>query len=125
MKLHNLFNQRGNTTIHGVLTTIRDIYLNNRPRTSTKLCHKSTAENINVAQPTDTIVLYGYEDMVVHSAILRNGELLSSYEGVSSTKLLSNGNLQITWPNGEQDNLEPVYTISVGDFLDSIGDNNE
>lgn len=119
MKLQDVYEQKGNTSIAGVLTTIRDIYLGRRSKTSPKLCHVHTASNIDPAHPADQIMLFGYGEMVVHSAISRSGELVDKYAGVSSSKLLPSGNLQIN-VRGSIDELEYVYGISVGDFLSSI-----
>lgn len=117
MKIQELY-ESGNTSVTGVLNTIRSIYSGTRTNTSSKLCHAHTARNIDPSTPTDTIVLYGFGDAVVHSALLRNGQLVDQYAGVTSSKLLPSGNLQIDI-RGNVDELEPVYSISVGDFLEN------
>lgn len=117
MKTQDLFEQRGNTSVSGVLSTISSIYNGeSRPGTSPKLCHAHTAKNIDPTHSNDEIVLYGFGDTVVHSALLRNGELVDQYAGVTSSKLLPSGNLQIN-VRGSIDELEPVYSVSVADFL--------
>lgn len=120
MKIQDLYEKNsGNTSVTGVLSTIRDIYQGSRLKTSPKLCHAHTAKNIDSSTPTDTIVLYGFGDTVVHSALLRNGQLVDQYAGVTSSKLLSSGNLQVD-VRGNVDELGPVYSISVGDFLENV-----
>jgi hypothetical protein len=91
-----------------------------RPGTSPALCHFHTAKNIDPTHPEDRIALYGYGDTVVHSVIVRHGELFSNYAGVSSTKLLPSGNLEIVVGGTEKDELEPVYAITVGAFLQHV-----
>lgn len=121
MKIQDLLNERsmGNTTVHGVLTTIRDIYTNERPHTSTKLCHAHTAKNIDPNYPNDKIVLFGYGDTVVHSALVRDDAIVDRYEGVSSSQLLPSGRLQINI-RGNEDELEPVFSIKVSEFLANV-----
>lgn len=119
MKLQDVYEQSGNTSIAGVLTTIRNIYLGNRSKTNPKLCHAHTAGNIDPAHGDDQITLFGYGSMVVHSALIRDGELVDQYAGVSSSRLLPSGNIQIN-VRGSIDELERVYSISVNDFLSSI-----
>lgn len=121
MKLQDLFEQSGNTSVGGVLTTIRDILVGKRPGTSSALCHLHTAKNINPANPDDTIVLYGFGTTVMHSAIIHNGELVSNYQGISSTTLLPSGNLKVVIGSNEEE-MEPVYQITVGAFLQHIKD---
>lgn len=124
MKTQDLFERAGNTSIAGVLNTIVNIYQGKRTNTSPRLCHMYTASNIDPAHPADQIVLFGYGDSVVHSAVIRNGAIVHQYEGVSSSELLPSGNLQIN-TRGNLDELEPVYSISVGRFLKFVGDLNE
>ncbi len=117
MKIQDLY-ESGNTSVTGVLNTIRAIYANKRIGTSPKLCHAHTAQNIDPASPADVIVLYGFGTTVVHSALLHGGQLVGQYAGVTTSKLLPSGNLQIN-VNGNIDELEPVYSVSVGDFLEN------
>lgn len=119
MKTQDLFEQRGNTSIAGVLDTIRNIYAGTREGSSPRLCHVHTARNIDVTRPNDKVVLYGFGNTVVHSALLRDGEVMDQYVGTSSTKLLPSGNLQIN-VRGNTDELEPVYSVSVGEFVKHI-----
>lgn len=118
MKTQDLFEQRGNTSIQGVLATIASIYNGTRVGSNPKLCHVHTASSIDANRPDDMIVLYGFGDTVAHSAVVRDGNLVDQYAGVTSSKLMRSGNLQINM-NGNIDVLEPVYQISVGDFLES------
>jgi hypothetical protein len=124
MKIQDLLEQSGNTSVGGVLTTIRDIVLGKRTGTSPALCHLHTAQNIDPAHPDDRIVLYGYGTTVVHSVVVRDGKLLSNYSGVSSSKLLPSGNLEITVGKNGHDELEPVFALTVGTFLQHIKDQN-
>lgn len=122
MKIQDLYERSSsNTSVEGVLRTIASIYQGTRPRTSARLCHATTAANIDPARPQDEIVLYGYGDTVVHSALLSNGKLFDQYGGVSSSKLLPSGNLRVELSPGHYDELEPVYRISVDHFLQQIG----
>lgn len=126
MKIQDLFERGGgNTSVEGVLRTITAIYQGARPGTNVRLCHAATASNIDPARRQDEIVLYGYGDTVVHSALLHDGRLASTYSGVSSSELLPSGNLRVELSPGHSDELEPVYHISVGDFLQMIGADNE
>lgn len=124
MKLRDLFEQSGNTSVGGVLTTIRDILMNQRPDTSPNLCHLYTAKNIDPANPEDLIVLYGFGTTVMHSAVIHNDELVSNYQGVSSATLLPSGNLKVVVGAGNEEEMEPVYQITVGAFLQHIKDQN-
>lgn len=120
MKLRDLQETTSsNISVLGVMLTILNIYRGNRPNTSAQLCHAHTARNIDPNTPTDMIVLYGFGDTVVHSALLRNGELVDQYAGVTSSNLLPSGNLQVT-VRGNIDELEPVYSISVDEFLEKL-----
>lgn len=123
MKTQDLFEQPGNTSVSGVMNTIRTIYLGSRPKTNAKLCHAHTAGSIDPTRPNDMIVLFGFGTTVVHSALVSDGKLNDSYQGASSTQLMPNGNLKITLPGGNTDELEPVFSMSVRDFLQSIQDN--
>lgn len=117
MKIQDLLTERsGNTSVQGVLATIRNIYNGNRPQTSVRLCHHHTAMNIDANKPNDQIVLFGFGDIVVHSALLRDGQLVDQYAGVTASKLLPSGNLQVDI-RGNVDELEPVFSVSVGEFL--------
>lgn len=118
MKIQDLY-ESGNTSVTGVMNTIRAIYTGKRADTSPKLCHAHTAKNIDPSQLDDVIVLYGFGNTVVHSAILRGGELVDQYAGATSSKLLPSGNLQIII-RGSIDELEPVFSMSVEDFLETL-----
>ena len=118
MKVQDLY-ESGNTSVTGVMNTIRAIYTGTRGNTSPKLCHAHTAQNIDPDAPSDMIVLYGFGDTVVHSALLRGGQLVDQYAGVTSSKLLPSGNLQVNI-RGSIDELEPVFSLSVGDFLENV-----
>lgn len=121
MKVRELYEQKGNTSVSGVLNTIRGIYQGSRLHTSPALCHFHTAKNIDPSSPNDTIVLYGYGTTVMHSGLVHNGELLSHYSGTTSTQRLPSGNLRVV-VNGNEEEMEPVYIISVGEFLTNLGD---
>lgn len=118
MKIQDLY-ESGNTSVTGVMNTIRAIYAGSRFKTNPKLCHAHTAKNIDPSQPDDVIVLYGFGDTVVHSALLRGGQLVDQYAGVTASKLLPDGNLQIS-VRGSIDELERVFSMSVGDFVETV-----
>lgn len=118
MKIQDLY-ESGNTSVTGVMNTIRAIYAGSRIKTNPKLCHAHTAKNIDPSQPEDVIVLYGFDTTVVHSAVLRGGQLVDQYAGVTSSKLLPSGNVQVNI-RGSIDELEPVFSMSVGDFLETV-----
>lgn len=120
MKIQDLYEQKGNTSVTGVMNTIRSIYQGLRVFTSPTLCHAHTAWNIDPNFPDDTIVLYGYDTTVVHSGLMHDGKLLSRYNGPASTVLLPSGNLKVTVGDGDEEEMEPVFSMSVGDFLETV-----
>lgn len=121
MKIQELIQEKwsGNASVPGVLDTLRNIYVGIRTNTSAKLCHAHTARNIDPNHPDDTIVLFGFGDTVVHSALVRSGKIVDRYEGVTSSTLLPSGNLQIN-VRDNIDELEPVFSIRVGEFLETL-----
>ena len=121
MKIQDLIIEKwsGNASVQGVLDTLRNIYTGERLHTSPKLCHAHTARNINPERPSDTIVLFGFGDTVVHSAVVRDGRLVDRYEGVTSSTVLPSGNLQLNI-HGNIDELEPVFSIRVSKFLETL-----
>lgn len=118
MKVQDLY-ELGNTSVTGVMNTIRAIYANNRPDTGRGLCHAQTAGNIDPSHPDDMIVLYGLGTTVVHSALIRDGQLVDRYAGITSSKLLPSGNLELNI-RGNIDELEPVFGMSVRDFMEIV-----
>ena len=118
MKVQDLY-ESGNTSVTGVMNTIRALYAGEREGTNPRLCHAHTAKNIHPSQPDDVIVLYGFGDTVAHSAVLHSGQLVDQYAGVTSSKLLPSGNIQVNI-RGSIDELEPVFSMSVGDFLETV-----
>lgn len=119
MKIQDLY-EADNTSVTGVMNTIRAIYTGERPGTNPRLCHAVTAKHIDPNRPDDTVVLFGYGTTVAHSALVSNGNLIDSYPGAKSTALNSDGNLDVVLSTGGTDELEHVFSMSVGDFVESI-----